>query len=220
MHEIEEQAVAREASLLPLVGVVTLLLAFFIVLNNASRFENDRMRAVVDSVTAAFDPAGRRAGGPVAIGAPDGESSAVAPLPDRLGTLVETAFPLGRVTVVGPDRIFLVEIPLGAVWREDAAAPTVAGRRFVAALAPLLGAPAPGWRYEIEAWLGASNASGRTLAIRRVAAFADALDETGMARGRVASGVDGGSPDRLRIVIALRSAAEAPPAFADVEAPR
>jgi hypothetical protein len=207
MYETEEKSLSetREPVMLLFVGIVILLLSFFVVMNHSASIETKRAQAVTRGIVTTFDPHSRAAG---RFSSNLGESPVDAAQYEKIGNLVATVFPLARVSVLEPGRMFLIELPLGYMWIDDEVAPTDSGRKFIGALATLLAEPQAGLSYDVDARLLAEPETSRTLAIARIATFGDILEAAGVPPGSVATGVDADTVDRLRMILTAHEASD------------
>lgn len=201
---------AREAGALLFIGLIVLLIGFFIVLNRASTIEGARSRAVMGSVAAAFATGPADANRMHAFTADLGDVLADAALRGRVGKLVATDFPLVKVSEVAAGEVYRVDLPVTSLWVGASETPTDAGRRFAAKLAGLLAAPPRHIAYRLSAWLDdAGNGVERTRAIRRAAGFADALVAAGAPAAAVDTGLARVPKTVLRLLFSRRTDAEA-----------
>jgi hypothetical protein len=207
MHESDDigSSESREPAMLLFAAIAILLLSFFIVMNHSASLEIKKAERVTHGVVARFDPVGNVEDRLVsAVGEAPGEQSMIG----RVGRLVATAFPLAEVRTVVPGRVLVVDLPLGHMWVENEVTPTDAGRRFIAALSQRLAEREARRFYDVEAWLMAAADMSRPLALARIAAFGDAMEESGAPPAAVATGVNQGSTSRLRLVFSAREAGD------------
>jgi hypothetical protein len=207
MDDVEEKSVSetREPTMLLFVGIAIMLLSFFVVMNHSANVETKRAERVARGVVTHFDPIGASANRFTSnLGEVPGDEATNG----GLGKLVATAFPLDRVKVVQPGRVYVVELPLGHMWVEDEVTPTDAGRRFIELMAKMLAEPQARQMYDLDARLVAQAETPRSLAYARIAAFGDAMQEAGAPPSGVATGVDAGERERLRLVFTAREAGD------------
>jgi hypothetical protein len=205
------EADARESSALLFIGLMILLIGFFILLNNASRVENARSRAVMGSVTSTFDPTKKQPNAVHAFTADIGAVLQDGTLSHKLDALIETAFPLARVFEAKPGRVYEVDLPVSTMWigeSDDLSAP---GRRFVAQSASILSRPPGGVVYRLESWLDPAEGAARAHAIQRVSNVANALVAAGAPREAVDSGLRMGKPTVIHLVFSVHPADGAAP---------
>jgi hypothetical protein len=202
------EADARESGALLFIGLIVLLIGFFVVLTHASRIENARSRAVMGSVAATFAPARADADADAQHAFTDDLGNVLqnGSLTRRLGTLVATDFPLAKVSEKTPGQVYEVELPVTSMWIGGATDPSAAGRRFIAEVASLLAAPPEGSVYRLDAWLASGQGAERDRAVRRVTTLADALVAAGAPRVVVDSGLAHGRKIMLRLIFTAHQA--------------
>ena len=203
------EADARESGAMLFIGLIVLLIGFFVVLNHASRIENARSRAVMGSVANTFAPARAEAESQHAFTVDLGNVLQNGSLSRDLGRLVKTAFPLAKVTETAPGQVYEVTLPVTSMWLGDKTEPSATGTRFIAGVAPLLAAPAPGRAYRLEAWLAPGAAADRARAVERISTLANALVAAGAPRAMVNSGLARGNAILLRLVFTVQTVTEA-----------
>ncbi len=214
MDERDEatEADARESGALLFIGLIVLLIGFFVVLNHASNMAGARSRAVMGSVASTFSAEDPEAKAAHAFTADVGDVLQNGTFSVRLGKLVTTAFPLAKVDGTAPGAEYQVTMPLTSMWLGDAETPSTAGTRFIAQTAALLAAPPPDTSYRVAAWLDDSaTGAKRALAVRRISGLADALVAAGAPATAVESGLARGRAILLRLVFTVHSAAAAVP---------
>jgi len=205
MEPYEERPLseAREPVMLLFIGIMILLVSFFVIMNHSASIESKRAKAVMRGLVTSFD------GGPAPrLTSSLGDISGDAALYGKLGNLVATHFALARVVVIQPGRIFLIELPLGHMWVEDEIVPTDAGKSTIASLAKMLAEKQGGAFYDLDARLVAEPETHHSLARARIAAFGDALEAAGAPKDMIATGVDSGRRDRLRLIFSVHEAAD------------
>lgn len=214
MAETKPPAESSNAVLLQFVGLVLLLLAFFVLLNNISWRENARARAVVTSVVSSFDPKTRPGDARFAYTSDVGSAPGNERIEETLGEMLATHLPLGRIAETSAGQLYLVEVPLSSMWIADGVEPSPSGKRFLVRLGEFLGAPPAGGRYDLEVKLGLGPGMGygptdeRDAAVLRVSRAAELIESSGAPRDAVASGVDAHRSRFLRLVLRIRPAGE------------
>lgn len=201
-----------DPNIVALLSLKLLLLAFFILLNALAQLEEDRTRAVLESVNEAFN--GRIRASESYVDHP----AAVGPLPDsevligEIGRLFDSMVPAVE-TVVSADRPTLrLEMPAAGMFEPDKAeyrsGRRLLLRRFAAAL---LHDRKAGLTYQVEVLHGVpagtmgrvADAGARSLELRRVGMLVGDLIDRGLAPTRLSLGVLPGRPDVVRFVVRL-----------------
>jgi hypothetical protein len=194
-----------------LLSLYLLLLAFFILLNSISRFEEGKTRAALTSVTTTFATKKSGTVDPQSSGTIESEFLAPSEFLKTLASLVTTSVPAAEVETITPDRLIQISLPVESLFVEGEprflpeAAPILQG------VVDLLARHPPGLRFEAEVVLGAAPIAphdpdqGETLEIARAGASARELARLGLPGSRVAVGVDQGDPDRIRFLFYVRS---------------
>ncbi len=204
------------------IGLFTLLLAFFIVLVNISTMAEQRARAVLFGVSSAFSSTDYGPGRfPAASMAGDLPGS----IPE-IGRLVAAAIPVARAEASANGRRLRVEVPLSALFSGDTdaddtgkgAAPalTASAGALAVEMARTLTARPPGQRFDVEVL--ASRAEDKRLAeaTAQAATMAEALVARGAPRDSVAIGLGQGAPGMLVLVFYVRSHDEGRVDFRDL----
>jgi flagellar motor protein MotB len=188
-----------------------LLLAFFIILYSISTFEEERTAAALGSVTATFATSKYSRAESEYLPATDGTRLAPPELLERTAELVKTAFPVAEVEVVTPNRVIEISLPTESLFFEGEARLRPEAAAILRGIADLLGRHPPGLRYETEILVGSPWTTerdlkkGQTLEIARAGAFARELGSHGLPGSRMAVGLNQGEPERVRLLIHVRS---------------
>ncbi len=193
-------------------GLYLLLLAFFVLLNAISNFEESKSRSVIASVASTFSsslPMGRGA---------LMDSSALdtgiegRKFQDNLMALFEENIPFARVSIIEAGRIMEVVFAAEDIFVRAGAA--MRPERLVLAkrLAAVLAAHPPEIRFEIEAIMGLRDGLGVAdgeapdtgLAVDRAGVLARALHDAGSPPGSVAVGLEARAPGQVRLRFYVR----------------
>lgn len=213
--------VQRDPLLILILSVYLLLLAFFILLNNISKVELVRAKAVTGSLESAFASYGRPTRTPAVFTSAAGTALGDDTLEVRLGALVKAELRLTEVEVITPGRLMQLRIHERALFSGPDNEISSAGRRFVRRLAAALRTPSHGVRYEVEVRIGGGAAGrnglddGNMERIQKAAALAQALAGAKAPSGTVAGGVEYAPPGEVRFLFYARPET-APPLFDDV----
>lgn len=202
-----------------LLSLKILLLAFFILLNALSSFEEERRAAVVESVREAFQglvPAEYSASStPAGTGVFEGADNAYAALKQLFSTnleLVEDRNASGAHTLQ-------VDIAIADIFVEQGVALRPEGDEIVRVVAGILGEYSrAGTQYQIDVLYGLDNGDGGSgEGVMRAGALVRQLERLGLAPEHLSAGLMPGLPDRVRLHFTLQI--EAAPAAAESRQP-
>ncbi len=218
------RAARRDPTLILILSLYLLLLAFFILLNNISEVEKARSKAVAGSLQATFAFRGRPTSNPTVsistISKVLGDDS----LDRRLGTLVRAELRLARFEVIEPGRLMQLRVHEAALFTGLDNEISSTGRRLIDKIATELRNPPPGVRYDVEIRLSRMRAGARTPArartraggdgllnrIRRAAALSQALAEAKGWPGTIAGGVEHSGSAEARFLFEIRPEPQRP----------
>ncbi len=212
----------KDPTLVQVLSLFLLLLAFFIVLFNNSRFDRGRADAVGESLTSAFRTDGRATVAPRPYSSQSGETPGDELFLQKLADLVRTELAVAEIRTVRPGRILQVRIPTDRMFVDGRDEVRPERGTFISGLSNLLGAPAEGRRHKAEIFVGSdwitpdSIRDGIPLPIARAARLTEAIMSQGALAGTVMAGVrpeDAGS-----VTIFYRIDPELRPSEADEEA--
>lgn len=197
-----------DPGMVALLSLNLLLLAFFILLIALSRFEQNRVERVVESITQAFgarfDSEFTQPSSPAGLGLYD----AMKPVAEALRRTVAATLPVEVAIEVRRDGELRIEIPSEVLFASDAAAPLATVRPLLVELARALTGP----RFEAHPWsldasaplsslAGGASAAERDLAIRRAAALVRSLRGLGLPEGHLAAGLLEGDTQMVRLAV-------------------
>lgn len=200
-----------DKSIILFLGLYLLLLAFFIVLNSISTFEEEKTYAVLSSVAATFGWEGSGGVEPRPAATVEGKFVEPEEFHEKIADLVQTAFPLAQIRILTPDRLMQVSLPAESVFFANETRFRDEALTFLADVADVLDRNPPGVRYETEVilagpWITARELSrGETLEIARSGAFAAELIAQGARPEAVTVGVDHDEPGQVRFLFRIRS---------------
>lgn len=206
------RAARRDPTLILILSLYLLLLAFFILLNNISEVEKARSKAVAGSLQATFAFRGRPTSNPTVsistIGKVLGDDS----LDQRLGTLVRAELRLARFEVIEPGRLMQLRVHEAALFTGLDNEISSTGRRLIDRIATELRNPPSGVRYDVEIRLSRMRAGGDGLLdrIRRAAALSQALAEAKGWPGTIAGGVEHAGSAEVRFLFEIRPEPQRP----------
>lgn len=197
-----EEESKRTASMF--LSVYLLLLAFFIVLNSISTFQEVRAQAVMDSLTSTFATLlpSRSTTNPSQTGRLLGARETL----KKLGEVFETAIPAAKVRVVQAGLLLQVTLPVDALFLAEKPDIRPAQGALLNRIAAALGSPPGGVRYEMVMLLGSTYAEGgglpigETLAMARAGTIGREMMRRGAAPETVAVGIEAGDPMIARVL--------------------
>lgn len=195
----------KDPTLVQVLSLFLLLLAFFIVLFNASRFDRGRADAVGESLTSAFRTKGQPTSAPRPFSSMTGDTPGDAQFLEKLGELVRTELEVAEVVTLRPGRILRIRVPTERMFLDgrDEVRPERAG--FVASFSRLLGRPEAGRRHKAEIYVGSdwitpdAIRKGVPLPISRVARLTESVIANGALGGTVMAGVRPDDPGAVTI---------------------
>ncbi len=202
----------RDPTLILILSLYLLLLAFFILLNNISEVEKARSKAVAGSLQNTFALRGRPTYKPAVLTSAIGNVLGDNSLDRRLGALVRAELRLARFEVIEPGRLMLLRVHEAALFTGLDNEISSTGRRLIDKIATELRNPPPGVRYDVEIRLSRTRAGGDGLLnrIRRAAALPRALAEAKEWPGTIAGGVEHAGSAEARFLFEIRSEPQRP----------
>jgi len=210
-----------------LLSLKLILLAFFILLNAISEFEEARTHRAIESVTKTFRGQIESINAPALLDGSPGILPEAEALINEVGSLFESLVPAMHSTRTAHTRIVHIEMPSVAFFQigKDSLRPE--RRELIRRLAKaLLSRNMRDLVYKLEFLHGVpeDGATGarRTQEIRRASGLVARLMEEGMAPGLLSIGVLPGKPGRVEFVLSVRDDSSDPnaPVEAGREAPQ
>ena len=202
----------RDPTLILILSLYLLLLAFFILLNNISEVEKARSKAVAGSLQNTFALRGRPTYKPAVLTSAIGNVLGDNSLDRRLAALVRAELRLARFEVIEPGRLMQLRVHEAALFTGLDNEISSTGRRLIDKIATELRNPPPGVRYDVEIRLSRTRAGGDGLLnrIRRAAALPRALAEAKEWPGTIAGGVEHAGSAEARFLFEIRSEPQRP----------
>lgn len=211
-----------DSSIVLLLSLNLILLAFFILLNALSRFDENRTRAVLDSVNQAFygqlEPLavpGLLSGSPGLL--PESEA-----LSNDVGSLFESLVPVVRSKHIDRARVVTVELPADSLFKAGEGTLRSDRRQLIRRLAKaLLQRSARDLIYELGFLQGVPGpatgaAAEYPLQVSRAADMAEFLTQEGLAPGLLSIGLQPGRPAKVEFVLTVQDPVDAPDAASSV----
>ncbi len=191
-------------------GLYLLLLAFFILLNSISTYEEIKTKKAIESLSSTFAATGPPTEKPVVFTSDVGAIPEAEQLQNVITHLVKTAIPIEEVKLKRGGGQMRVTIPVETMFEPDSARILPGVEEFLNGLAEALSTPPPGFRFDFEATLGAAELraeilkDGEPLQLSRAGALARDLRRRGAPARSVAVGVEPGDPAGLRLLFYIR----------------
>jgi len=223
-----ERERSGDSSIVLMLSLNLILLAFFILLNAISDFEEARSRQVIDSVNEAFYGQLEPTNAPALLNGSPGLLPEAEALTNEVGSLFDSLVPAIRSTRTARTRAVHIEIPSVALFGigKDSLRPgrEVLIRRLAKAL---LQRSARDLVYKLEFLhgvpTGGAAGAGRTQEVRRASSVAALLIKEGLAPDILSIGVLPGKPGRVEFVLSVRgddAGSATPVSAAGQKAPR
>lgn len=210
------QAQYRDPTLLQMLSLYLLLLAFFVLLFNLSRTEDLRSDSVARSLNSTFSTKGRPDEKPTIIVSAQGNViGASKGILRKFGILVKTAFPIAEIKEIEAGRVFRARFPASELFDPGRAMPRPERAKNVRLIADELSHPPRGVRYDMEVLFTGprdqteQSALAYALSVSRAGNFARMAIEMGVPSGAVATGVAVGQAGWVELLFHLRSRKEA-----------
>ena len=198
-----------DPTLIQVLSLYLLLLAFFVILFNISKAEKFKTTVVTDSLNSTFASRGQNTDTPERLASAVGSVVTDPAFSRRIGDLIAAEFPIAEVRELKPGRILEARIPIDSLFRGDDVAPD--RRQLTESLASALGSAPPGVHYIVNFLVGIaaeteSDADGRfrSLSMVRAGRFAARMIGAGAPSGHVAAGLERGDPKWGRLLFYVR----------------
>lgn len=214
MGDLSSDRTQQSTTLVQVLSLYLLLLAFFVVLYNHSRVEDAKRKAVFGSLQATFTEEGARNVDPVILYEDSAEALGADTFKRDFGNLVRTEIPVASVKIFKQGRQLQAQFPTAVLFDDGRAAIRPDGERMLSRVAAEISRSPQGVKYELSIQVGSrwldNAALGGTppLAIARASALAKAIERHGSPQGAVASGVDQGHDGFTTMSFYLRPANE------------
>mgnify|MGYP000022827601 CR=1 FL=1 len=209
-REQQQHKVRQEGSVTQLLlALYLILLAFFIVLNALSTFEEMKTRAVQSSLASTFTSIVE----PEMVTTVTSESGRVAEQGEfhtKITELFAAAIPAAKVEVLQPGNLMIVRFHPRSLFFPKSTEVRPARYPLIDRLVATIAASPRGREHEMELIMGldkkptAKLPPRGTLAIQRAGAFARLARDRGMPPDGLAVGVEPGHPDEVRMLFRTR----------------
>ena len=199
----------RDPTLIQVLSLYLLLLAFFVILFNISKVEQFKTTVVADSLNSTFASRGQTTENPAPLASALGRIITDPAFQQRIGQLITTEIPISEVREIKPGSILEARVPIDALFEGDDVAPD--RLQLTKRLAGALGSAPPGVRYDVDIMVGIAadteadvDGSHRALSLARAGHLAARLVEAGAPSGHVAAGLERGDPNWARLLFYVR----------------
>jgi hypothetical protein len=208
------QAQYRDPTLLQILSLYLLLLAFFVLLFHLSRAEELKTNSVARSLHTTFSTKGRPKAPKIFVSAQGNVIGASKEIIEKFGILVKTAFPIAEIKVVEVGRVFRARFPVGELFDPGRAMPRPERAERVRLIVKEMSNPPQGVHYDMEVMFTGSrgqdekSALAHALSVSRAGYFARMAIEMGVPSGAIATGVAVGQAEWVEMLFHLRSGKE------------
>lgn len=185
----------KDPTLVQELSLFLLLLAFFIVLFNVSRYDSGRADAVGESLSSTFRSTGVPTRHPLQNTSQTGDAPGDELVLEKLSDLVRTEIDVVEVKVLRAGRLLQARFSTDRLFRPGTADLRADRGPLIAKLAGLVGNPAQGRRHKAEIFIGSDWVTpdqirnSLPLPIERAAAVAERLVGGGALPGTVMGGI-------------------------------
>ena len=214
------QQYRRDPTLIQVLSLYLLLLAFFVILFNISKVEQYKTTVVTDSLHSTFASRGQPTENPAPLASALGNIIADPAFQQRIGQLITAEIPIAEVREIKPGSILEVRVPVDELFEGDDVAPN--RLQLTERLAGALGGAPPGMRYDVDLMVGIAadmeagvDGSRRALSLARAGHLAARLVAAGAPSGHVAAGLERGDPKWARLLFYVRGGSVTPTAEAE-----
>lgn len=213
----------KDPTLVQVLSLFLLLLAFFVVLFNASRYDKGRADAVGESLTSTFQSTGRPTRTPRLNTSQSGEAPGDEMVLRKLGELIGTELRVAEVKIVRAGRLLQVRAATDDFFVPGSSEMRAERGAIVTELSRLIGAPVDGRRHKVELFVGSDWVTPDVLRetvplpIARAAGFAEQLIGRGALPGTVMAGIR--PDDEGTVTLLFRIDPESRPAEAAAAGP-
>lgn len=185
----------KDPTLVQVLSLYLLLLAFFVVLFNASRYDVSRVAGVGESLTSTFKPTSGKPGDPRQNTSQLGQLAGGAVTLDSVAALVRTELEVSETEILRAGRLMRVRLPTNELFSPEQSSMSEQSQTFLDRFAAILGKQPVGLRHKVEISVGTDWVTpdqleaAVPLAVARAAVFGETLLAKGALAGTVMSGV-------------------------------
>lgn len=207
-------SIRRDPSLIQVLSLYLLLLAFFVLLYNHSRVEDAKARRVAGSLQATFAQPREKRDEPTPSTSPLADNLAAAQFLESIRQTVKRQIPLAELDIVKRGRLLRARLAENDLFREGSSEIWEGRRDMIGRIAEAMAAHPAGLRYDLEVLFASPWITPRQLGnspplvIRRATAMAQALERQGAPSGSVSVGVRQGETGWIDLKFHVRSEEE------------
>ena len=199
---------AKDPTLIQVLSLYLLVLAFFILLFNASHHDSGRSAAVTESLASTFRMHGQRAEEAVARSSDRGATPGAEMILDSFADLIRTDLSVAKIENLKRGRLLRVTMAPDDLFVAGSAALREDRGELLGKLAQLLGKSVPGLRHKVEVslvggWIPPDRMTVAVpLPIARAAALAETLTRENLIaeQGTVSGGTSYGATEAVALV--------------------
>lgn len=186
---------SQNGSIVVLLSLFLLILAFFIVLVAISTVEETKSKAVINSLTSTFTTYRDSGAKPTDFTSKDGDFLGRQEFQEQVTGIFSTTFQVAKVEIVQPGRLMRATMPASAMFVDGGNQVRPGVLPFFDRIAAVLGTPTPGLRFDMEFVIGAAYgedgnmAVEETLEMARGGAFAREMTSRGAPPGGISIGL-------------------------------
>lgn len=195
----------KDPTLIQVLSLYLLLLAFFVLLFNASQYDRGKAAAVKESLSSTFRTHGDPAADEIIRSSDQGDTPGAELVLDTFADLVRTELKVAKIENLEKGKLLRVTLGPEDLFETSSSGIRSDRDRFVDKLAGLLGKSPPGMRHKVQVfmvgdWIPPHQISTSVpLPIARAAGLAETL----LARGALAGTVSGGARHGARQSVSL-----------------
>ena len=146
-----------DPTLIQVLSLYLLLLAFFVILFNISKAEQFKTTVVTDSLNSTFASRGQATQTPERLTSALGSIVSDPAFQRRMGDLITAEMPISEVREIKPGIILEARVPVDALFKGDDVAPD--RWQFTESLAAVLAGALPGMHYDVNVLVGVTGAT-------------------------------------------------------------
>lgn len=196
----------KDPTLIQVLSLYLLVLAFFVLLFNASQYDRGRAAAVKESLSSTFRMNGSPENDPVVRSSDQGQAPGAELILDSFSSLIRTELKVAKIEELQRGRLLRVTLGADELFVAGTAGLRPDREKLLTKLAQLLGKSPPGLRHKVEAFLAGDwippdrMTQAVPIPIARAAALAETLILRGALSGTVSGGTRHGERDEVVLI--------------------